>query len=60
MWQIYYRLTPLEYKQIINYVKINGNYMYRRKIVEKETTKSADDHTRDAPSNKNVTKLYRK
>ena len=43
---IYYRLTPLEYNQVINYIKINGNYI--RKIV-KETTKRADAPYKGCP-----------
>ena len=41
-----YILTPLEYKQIINDIKIKGNC--KRKIVE-ETTKSADAPKKHAP-----------
>ena len=44
---IYYRLTPLEYKQIINDIKINGNC--RRKLWRQP--KAQMHHTRDAPSN---------
>ena len=43
----YYRLIPLKYKPIINYIKINGNC--KGKIVEEETTKSADAPYKGCP-----------